>query len=66
MLVFEGNPGKEGTVIGPCEKEEGMNLILKSLGITYRKDRDTNRARINKPNSQLDKEQRSKGRYYYI
>ena len=66
MLVFEGTPGKEGTVIGPCEKEEGMNLILKALGITYRKDRDTNRARINKPNSQLDKEQRSKGRYYYI
>ncbi len=66
MLVFEGTPGKEGTVIGPCEKEEGMNLILKALEITYRKDKDTNRARINKPNSQLDKEQRSKGRYYYI
>lgn len=66
MLVFEGIPGKEGTVIGPCEKEEGMNLILKALEITYRKDKDTNRARINKPNSQLDKEQRSKGRYYYI
>lgn len=66
MLVFEGTPGREGTVIGPCEKEEGMNLILKALEITYRKDRDTNRARINKPNSQLDKEQRSKGRYYYI
>ncbi len=66
MLVFEGEPGKEGTVIGPCEKEEGMNLILKALEITYRKDKDTNRARINKPNSQLDKEQRSKGQYYYI
>ena len=36
------------------------------LEITYRKDKDTNRARINKPNSQLDKEQRSTGNYYYI
>ncbi|MBT4731007.1 ribosome biogenesis/translation initiation ATPase RLI [Candidatus Woesearchaeota archaeon] len=66
MLVFEGIPGKEGSVYGPCPKEEGMNRVLKMLEITYRKDKDTNRARINKPNSQLDKEQRSTGNYYYI
>ena len=65
MLVFEGTPGKRGEVYGPCSKEEGMNRVLKMLDITYRKDKDSKIARINKPDSQLDKEQKSKGKYYY-
>ncbi len=65
MLVFEGMPGKEGHVYGPCGKEEGMNRVLKMLDITYRKDKVTNRARINKPGSQLDQEQKQSGRFYY-
>ncbi len=64
MLIFEGVPGKNGTVIGPLKKKEGMNKILKSLNITYRKDSVTNRPRINKPDSQLDKQQRQKEEYY--
>ena len=64
MLVFEGQPGIEGSVYGPTNKEQGMNMVLKMLDITYRKDKDTNRPRINKPDSQLDKEQRFKGHYY--
>jgi len=66
MLIFEGISGKNGHVFGPCERQDGMDRILKSLNITYRKDKDSNRARINKPNSQLDKEQKSKGMYYLI
>ena len=65
MLVFKGTPGKEGFVYGPCSKKEGMNLVLKELDITYRKDKDTNRPRINKPDSQLDREQKEKEEYYY-
>ncbi|MBU1245747.1 MAG: ribosome biogenesis/translation initiation ATPase RLI [Nanoarchaeota archaeon] len=65
MLVFEGVPSVNGEVYGPCTKREGMNRVLKMLDITYRKDKDTNRPRINKGDSQLDKEQRSKGEYYY-
>ncbi len=65
MLVFEGVPGKEGHVYGPCGKEEGMNRVLKMLDITYRKDKVTNRARINKPGSQLDQEQKKSGKYYH-
>ena len=65
MLVFKGKSGIEGNVIGPLTKVEGMNLILKMLNITYRKDKITNRPRINKPDSQLDKEQKSTNRYYY-
>ncbi|MFH1066192.1 MAG: ribosome biogenesis/translation initiation ATPase RLI [Nanoarchaeota archaeon] len=65
MLVFEGNPGIDGNVFGPVTKSEGMNRVLKILDITYRQDMETKRPRINKPGSQLDSEQRTKGRYYY-
>ena len=46
-------------------KREGMNRVLKNLDITYRRDKETFRPRMNKPGSQLDQEQRSKGEYYY-
>jgi ATP-binding cassette subfamily E protein 1 len=44
---------------------EGMNRFLKMLGITFRRDADTKRPRINKLDSRLDKEQKEKGEYYY-
>jgi len=65
MLVFKGVPGKEGHVIGPLNKKEGMNEVLKMLDITYRMDKESGRPRINKPDSQLDKEQKKTGKYYY-
>lgn len=65
LLVFEGTSGKEGHIIGPLGKREGMNRFLKKLEITYRRDKSTGRPRINKPGSQLDKEQRAKNNYYY-
>ncbi|MBI5391658.1 ribosome biogenesis/translation initiation ATPase RLI [Candidatus Woesearchaeota archaeon] len=66
MLVFEGKPGIQGAVFGPFTKLEGMNRVLKNLDITYRRDRESLRPRINKPGSQLDREQRAKGEYYYL
>lgn len=65
MLVFEGLPEREGHVYGPVSKRDGMNRVLKNLDITYRRDKETHRPRINKPGSQLDQEQRHKGEYYY-
>lgn len=65
MLVFEGAPEIEGKVYGPVTKRAGMNRVLKNLDITYRRDKETHRPRINKPGSQLDQEQRHKGEYYY-
>jgi ATP-binding cassette subfamily E protein 1 len=44
---------------------EGMNMFLKQMDITFRRDADTNRPRINKKGSRLDREQREKGEYYY-
>ena len=66
MLVFEGTPGKQGYVNSILNKKNGMNKILKILNITYRRDTQTNRPRINKPGSQLDRKQRKKNEYYYI
>jgi len=43
-----------------------MNLFLRGLGITYRRDETTGRPRVNKNGSQLDKLQKNSGEYYYI
>jgi ATP-binding cassette subfamily E protein 1 len=42
----------------------GMNRFLKVLDITFRRDQ-SGRPRINKPDSFLDREQKSSGEYYY-
>jgi ATP-binding cassette subfamily E protein 1 len=66
LLVFSGKPGKEGHATEPLGKEEGMNNFLKGVGLTYRRDLTTARPRVNKPGSKLDREQKEKGRYYYV
>ncbi|MBS3145550.1 ribosome biogenesis/translation initiation ATPase RLI [Candidatus Woesearchaeota archaeon] len=66
MLVFEGIPSKEGNVYGPLTKKDGMNKVLKNLGITYRKDKTTFRPRINKPQSQVDEQQKKNEEYYLV
>ncbi|MBI1935226.1 ribosome biogenesis/translation initiation ATPase RLI [Candidatus Woesearchaeota archaeon] len=65
LIVFEGKPAVSGSVAGPFEMEEGMNKFLKELGITLRRDPETNRPRVNKLDSRLDREQKEKGRHYY-
>ena len=65
VIVFEGKPAKEGKVTGPFSMEEGMNKFLTDVRITMRRDMESNRPRINKPESRLDREQRDAGRLYY-
>jgi ATP-binding cassette subfamily E protein 1 len=65
MMVFSGHPGREGLGEGPFDLRKGMNLFLQAVDVTFRRDNDTNRPRINKPGSRLDKEQKEKGEYYY-
>ncbi|MFA6709912.1 MAG: ribosome biogenesis/translation initiation ATPase RLI [Candidatus Methanomethylophilaceae archaeon] len=65
IMVFDGTPGHEGTGEGPYEMREGMNRFLKAVDITFRRDAESHRPRINKPDSRLDREQKSKGEYYY-
>jgi ATP-binding cassette subfamily E protein 1 len=65
MMVFTGKPGREGQANGPFDMRAGMNMFLEHVDVTFRRDNDTNRPRINKPGSTLDREQQEKGEYYY-
>ena len=65
LMVFEGEPGREGHAIGPVTMRQGMNRFLEELEITFRRDTQNNRPRINKEGSQKDKQQKAKGDYYY-
>ncbi|MBI3027467.1 ribosome biogenesis/translation initiation ATPase RLI [Candidatus Woesearchaeota archaeon] len=65
LIVFEGKPAIEGSITGPFEMEDGMNKFLKELQITLRRDPETNRPRVNKLDSRLDREQKDSGKYYY-
>ncbi|MBN2142296.1 ribosome biogenesis/translation initiation ATPase RLI [Candidatus Woesearchaeota archaeon] len=65
LIVFEGKPAVKGEVEGPFFMEAGMNRFLKNIALTFRRDEETKRPRINKPGSQLDTEQKRSGRLYY-
>ena len=65
LMVFDGIPAKHGIVKGPFEMEDGMNMFLKKLGITLRRDKESMMPRVNKLDSKLDREQKEKGKYYY-
>ncbi len=65
IMVFSGDPGRTGLGEGPFPMRQGMNRFLKMVGITFRRDADTNRPRINKLDSRLDREQKGSGEYYY-
>ncbi|MCD6330982.1 MAG: ribosome biogenesis/translation initiation ATPase RLI [Thermoplasmata archaeon] len=65
LMVFSGEPGRKGVARGPFSLREGMNLFLKDLGITFRRDEESNRPRVNEPDSSLDREQKAIGEYYY-
>ena len=64
LLVFEGDGGKWGNVEGPFELRAGMNRFLKEVNVTFRRDHDSKRPRINKVDSRKDREQRSNGDFY--
>ena len=66
LLLFTGNPGILGKTIGPLNKREGMNLFLKTIDVTFRRDPRTGRARLNKKGSQLDKAQRASGQLWGV
>ncbi|MEM0496300.1 MAG: ribosome biogenesis/translation initiation ATPase RLI [Candidatus Nitrosocaldus sp.] len=66
LIVFTGMPGKEGYATSTLSKREGMNIFLKGLDVTFRRDEESNRPRINKMHSRLDRMQKEKGIYYAI
>jgi ATP-binding cassette subfamily E protein 1 len=65
IMVFGGEPSIRGDAVGPLDLRTGMNRFLKDVDITFRRDPDTHRPRINKPDSRLDREQQRSGEYFY-
>ncbi|MFB6146842.1 MAG: ribosome biogenesis/translation initiation ATPase RLI [Halobacteriaceae archaeon] len=65
LIVFGGEPAERGRATAPQPMREGMNEFLSDLEITFRRDERTGRPRINKPDSQLDRQQKREGEYYY-
>ena len=65
IMVFNGKPGISGTASNPLPLREAMNLFLSDMGVTFRRDPETKRPRINKLDSKLDREQKESGEFYY-
>jgi ATP-binding cassette subfamily E protein 1 len=65
LIVFTGEPGFRGYGFAPNTVAKTFNNFLKQLSITMRRDPQSGRPRINKPDSYLDRYQRSLGQYFY-
>ncbi|MCK9152194.1 ribosome biogenesis/translation initiation ATPase RLI [Methanobacterium alcaliphilum] len=65
-FVFQGHPGIEGHASSPTELRKSMNKFLSDVGITFRRDKETKRPRVNKFDSYLDRNQKQIGEYYYL
>jgi ATP-binding cassette subfamily E protein 1 len=66
LMIFSGEPGVRGFAYPPTDLREGMNSFLKDMNVTFRRDPQTKRPRVNKESSRLDREQKDTGEYYYM
>ena len=65
LIVFRGEPEKYGYALSPNHVAQALNEFLKDLNITFRRDPQSGRPRMNKPGSYLDRYQKSIGEYFY-
>jgi ATP-binding cassette subfamily E protein 1 len=66
VVVFEGDPGVKTLANSPQSLLAGMNKFLELLNITFRRDPNNFRPRINKLNSVKDCEQKKGGNYFFL
>ncbi|XP_075227958.1 ATP-binding cassette sub-family E member 1 pix [Lycorma delicatula] len=66
VIVFEGVASVNTTAHSPQSLLAGMNRFLELLGITFRRDPNNYRPRINKENSVKDTEQKRAGQYFFL
>uniref|UniRef100_M4DL62 ABC transporter domain-containing protein n=1 Tax=Brassica campestris TaxID=3711 RepID=M4DL62_BRACM len=64
VIVVQGEPGVQSTVNSPVLMANGVNQYLSDLNITCRTDRFTSLARMNKPRSVEDEEQKTRGHFF--
>ena len=63
VIVFDGQPSINAKANKPESLLTGCNKFLKNLDVTFRRDPNSFRPRINKYNSQLDQEQKLHGNF---
>ncbi|EEH07956.1 ATP-binding cassette protein [Histoplasma capsulatum G186AR] len=63
VIVFDGKPSVDAKANTPESLLTGCNKFLKNLDVTFRRDPNSYRPRINKHHSQLDQEQKLNGNY---
>lgn len=66
VIVFEGTPSMNTMANSPQSLLNGMNRFLELLGITFRRDPNNFRPRINKTDSVKDTEQKRAGQYFFL
>jgi len=66
VVVYEGTPSIHAFANAPQNLLTGMNKFLQSLEITFRRDPTNFRPRINKMESQMDREQKAAGNYFFL
>lgn len=66
VIVFDGIPSRCTNANAPQNLLAGMNKFLSQLEITFRRDPNNFRPRINKLNSIKDVEQKKSGNYFFL
>lgn len=66
VIVFDGQPAVDAKANSPESLLTGCNKFLKNLDVTFRRDPNSFRPRINKFHSQLDQEQKLSGNYFFL
>lgn len=66
VIVFDGQPGIKSRANKPESLLTGCNTFLQNLDITFRRDPNTFRPRINKYQSQNDQHQKLAGNYFFL
>ena len=65
LIVFLGEASIKGICKTPKSMRDGMNLFLKNINISFRRDEKNKRPRVNDIGSVLDKKQKQNGEFYY-
>jgi len=66
VIVFDGQPSIKSRANSPESLLTGCNSFLQNLDITFRRDPNTFRPRINKHQSQNDQQQKLTGNYFFL
>merc|ERR1719336_3625256 len=66
VIVFDEEPSVKTMAHSPQSLLGGMNKFLEQLSVTFRRDPNNYRPRINKLNSLKDTEQKASGSYFFI